>query len=223
MLHTVSIYFVCTVCFRYGCVGTPQSNSPSCLESVVQEAYGLKKWCKILFFVGKLKKYNLPVMLECVERERVEEVCKKRENYDYQFVSEWISKDLFLSPDKTIISVDVKGIFMIPIESGVKQQRLSFVPSAQDNFTRFLVNLVRRGEITYGLLGLRENRNVLEEIYYDPYTVRQTIPVNKIGNRGKQPVTTVRLPIQPTQSERGNVEIFIIKRAFPFCKLQVMT
>lgn len=151
MLLTVIIYCVCTICFRYGCVGTPQLNSPSSLESVVQEAYGLKKLCNILFFVGKLTKYNLPIMLECVELQRVEDVCKKRENYGYQFVSEWISKELFLTPDKTILSVDVKGIFSIPPESCVKQPRLSFVPSARDNFTLFLVNLQKRGKITYGM------------------------------------------------------------------------
>lgn len=200
MLLTVIIYCVklCTFCFRYGCVGTPQLNSPSSLESMVQEAYGLKKWCKILFFVGKLKKYNLPIMLECVELQRVEDVCKKRENYGYQFVSDWTSKDLFLTPDKTIISVDVKGIFNIPIESGVKQPRLSFVPSARENFTLFLVNLQNRGKIAYGVLALRENRQILYEIYYDPD--------KKIGNSGKQPVETVRPPNKQTPSVRGNVE-----------------
>ncbi|CAC5359905.1 unnamed protein product [Mytilus coruscus] len=182
------------VCFEdnsfsgYGCVGTHRSNSTSSLVSVVQEAYGLMKWCKILFFVGKLKNNNLPIMLECVDLQRVSDVCEKREKYGYQFVPEWISKDLFLSPDKTIITIDVKGIFRIPKESGVKHPRMSFVPVARDNFTRFLVELVKFGGPMYGILVLRENRTILYEIFYDPDTTKKFLPAKINGNRGKKPV-----------------------------------
>lgn len=162
-------------------------------------------WCKILFFVGKLKNYNLPIMLECVDIQRVSDICKKREEYGYKFVSEWISKDFFFAPDKTIITVDVKGMFRISTESGIKHPRLTFVPVARDNFTRFLVEL-KRGGIEYGVLVLRENRTILDEICYNPGTT----PKQRIGNivnPGRNKSTAIAQPlIARNLILRGNTE-----------------
>lgn len=190
--------------FRYGCVGTPGSNITSSPASVLPEAYRLMNWCKILFFVGKLKNNNLPIMLECVDIQRVSEICEKREKYGYKFVSEWISKDFFFAPDKTIITVDVKGKFRISTESGVKHPRLTFVPVARDNFTRFLVELNSDG-IQYGVLVLRENRIILDEICYNPGTTKTKI--GNLVNRGKNKSTAIVQPlIARNLIVRGNTE-----------------
>lgn len=126
-------------------------------------------------------------MLECVDLQRVAEVCENRKKYGYRFVSEWISKDFFLIPDKTIITVDVKGKFGIPKECSAKHPKLSFIPVAQDNFTRFLVELKTSGTV-YGVLSIRDNKSVLDEIFYDPASTKK-LPSNKkirdelLGNR----------------------------------------
>lgn len=129
-------------------------------------------------------------MLECVDLPRVSEICKNRNKYGYHFVSEWISKDFFLIPDKTIITVDVKGKFGIPKECSVKHPKISFIPVSRDNFTRFPVELKSSGTV-YGVLSIRDNKGVLDEIYYDPASTRH-IPSNKkirdelLGNRNDQ-------------------------------------
>lgn len=122
-------------------------------------------------------------MLECVEVQRVSEVCEKRKNNGYHFVSEWISRDLFFTPNSTIITVEVKGRFKIPKESSVRLPRLSFIPVARDNFSHFLVELGGTTGVAYGLLSLRVERKVLYEIYYYPDSPKQpSVPLIKVWN-----------------------------------------
>lgn len=121
-------------------------------------------------------------MLECVELQRVSEVCEKRKKYGYHFVSEWISRDLFFTPNSTIVSVEVKGKFKIPKESSVRLPRLSFIPVARDNFSHFLVEWGKFG-VAYGILSLRVERTVLYEIYYYPDSTKQpAVPLKKVWN-----------------------------------------
>ncbi|CAG2188646.1 unnamed protein product [Mytilus edulis] len=117
-----------------------------------------------------------------VDLQRVSEVCENRKRYGYNFVSEWISKDFFLIPDKTIITVDVKGKFGIPKECNTKHPKLSFIPVAKDNFTRFLVELKTSGTV-YGVLSIRDNKSVLDEIFYDPASTIKLPPNRKIRDR----------------------------------------
>lgn len=181
--------------------------SISSLGSLIQKGYELRVWCKILFFVGKKTSNNLQIMLECVDLQRVSEVCANRKKYGYHFVSEWISRDFHLIPDKTIITIDVKGKFAIPKESNVKHPKLSFIPVAQDNFTRFPVEIKTSGA-GYGVLSIRDNKGVLDEILYDPDS-RRTTPLNKkireelIGNRNDKLITS---RISTAQNQKRNVE-----------------
>lgn len=129
-------------------------------------------------------------MLECVDLHRVIEVKKKRAEYGYYFVSEWIGKDFLFIPDKTIINVDVKGSFRIPKESSVKHPKLSFIPVARENFTRFLVEIKTSGTL-YGVLSIRDSKGVLDEILYDPASTKNlppnmTIMDKLVGNRNNQ-------------------------------------
>lgn len=123
-------------------------------------------------------------MLECVELQRVSEVCEKRTKYGYHLVSKWISRDLFFTPNSTIVSVEVKGRFKIPKESSVKLPRLSFIPVARDNFAHFLVELRGGGGgVAYGILSLRVESTVLYEIYYYPDSTKQpAVPLKKVWN-----------------------------------------
>lgn len=115
-------------------------------------------------------------MLECVEPHRETEVVEKRTKYGCNVVTEWNSKDFFFIPDTTIITVDVKGKFMIPKESSLKFPKLSFIPVARENFTLFLVNL--KACSLYGILSIRDNKSMLYEICYDPAsTIR--VPPNR--------------------------------------------
>ncbi|VDI43193.1 Hypothetical predicted protein [Mytilus galloprovincialis] len=173
------VCFETNSCGGYGCVRTLKSHNTSSLSPIVQEGYGLKKWCKILFFVGKTRNFDLSIMLECVDLKRVSDVCEKRKKDGYRFVSEWISKDCFLFPDKTIITVDVRGKFTIPKYSIVKHPRLSFIPVAHDNFTRFLVELIPSG-IVDGVSSTRYKGSIPNEIYFDPESTNQIIPNKKI-------------------------------------------
>lgn len=88
----------------------------------------------------------------------------------------------FLIPDKTIITVDVKAKFGIPKECNTKHPKLSFIPVAKDNFTRFLVELKTSGTV-YGVLSIRDNKSVLDEIFYDPASTIKLPPNRKIRDR----------------------------------------
>ena len=150
---------------------------------VLEEALSLKKFCKILFFVRKDKRTqrSITILLECVEKKRIAEVAHNRQELGFEHVSQWQSKDLFLNPDKTIISVDVRGKFAIPKSSGIKYPRITFIPVAEDNYTRFQVDMnpSAGGEI-YGVLSFRDRRGIIDEIYYDPKSTKQLPPNLKI-------------------------------------------
>ncbi|XP_071139054.1 uncharacterized protein PF3D7_1120000-like isoform X2 [Mytilus edulis] len=186
----------------YSCVGTTTQQDSSSLESTVQEIYELKKWCQILFFVGKTSNNNVPIMLECVEKHRVAEVCEKRIKIGYHFVSDWISKDLHFTPYSTIISVEVKGRFKIPKESSIRLPRLSFIPVARDNFFHFLVEW-RGSGVPYGILSFRVGRNVLYDIYHDPDRYKQAVNPMK---KGRTPIVKETVVKGSSTKKKGEEE-----------------
>ena len=146
------------------------------LSTLYEEATRLRMWCKILFFVCERTQHSLIVILECVEKRKLESVCKLRKQYGFHFVSEWISRDFFFEPGKKI-NVDVKGKFCLPKRSAIKKVQMTFFPVAEDNFTRFPVELnPKLGEEIYGVLALRDGSELLDEIYYDPWSTKKCLP-----------------------------------------------
>lgn len=149
-------------------------------------------------------------MLECVTLERVNEVCEDRKKYGYYIVQEWTSRDFFLAPDKTIITVDVKGKFRIPKESKVKHPKLTFIPVARENFIRFPVEIKTSGSV-YGVLSIRDNKGIMDEILYDPDSSRN-LPLNMtirrelVGYRNNQPMilrpSTARNPRRRSRTDK---------------------
>lgn len=174
--------------FRYIYVTVSRRSSLQHIQYAIEEAKGLKKWCKILFFVGKKENRRMKVILQCVTKDRVPEVCHLRKQYGFNFVPDCISSDLFLAPDKTVITVDVKGKFRLPTGSSIKFPKVSFITSTNDEFTSFQVemNEVFCGEL-YGILSLRIHNKVLHEIYYNPdSTMKVPLPhvyVNEVNER----------------------------------------
>ncbi|VDI47833.1 Hypothetical predicted protein [Mytilus galloprovincialis] len=176
--NRVASFDVSSFC-GYSVAAVSRSTSTSTVTSTLQEKLNLKKWCKMLFFVGEKKDKYMQIMLECVEKSRISEVCENRKEYGYNVVTEWISKDFFLSPDKSRITVDVKGIFSIPKQLSVRRPVVTFVPKAVENFTRFPVDLNQSaGGRVHGILTFKIKRELLDEIYYDPMSTK-TIPMNR--------------------------------------------
>lgn len=103
---------------------------------------------------------------------KIAEIIKTRkERYDFDVVKTWISEDVFMIPDRTVIKVEVSGVFNMPRVAKIKFPAISFNPYAKENFTRFQVDVHQRiGGSIYGILSLRKNKDVIHEIFYDPFT-----------------------------------------------------
>lgn len=155
----------------------------SSLSSLVDEVMGLKLWCKLLFFVFETSQRNLIILLECVEKGKVGYVIKQREQYGFRFVSEWISRDFLFSPETKIL-IDIKGKFSLPRRTPFKTYQMTFFPAAEDNFTRFVVEMNQRvGGDIYGIISFRDGNVLLDEIYYDPLSCKKVPPSQQIRKR----------------------------------------
>ncbi|VDI43617.1 Hypothetical predicted protein [Mytilus galloprovincialis] len=189
--HKEASFEVSSFC-GFGCVSVSRSTSQQSIINSLQESLELKKWCKILFFVGEKKDKNLQIMLECVDLKRVSEVSDDRKKYGFKIVPEWTSKDLFLKPNTGHITVDVKGNFVIPRDIASKRPELTFNPVIRENFTRFPVELDNSpGKAGYGVLSLKIGKTVLDEIYYDPGSTRK-VPLNQ---KIKHKVVSPKAPV----------------------------
>ncbi|VDI27698.1 Hypothetical predicted protein [Mytilus galloprovincialis] len=137
-----------------------KSSSVASIKYAVEEAMGLRKWCKILFFVGKKQNNRIKVILQCVEIQKVSVMCDLRKQSGFHFFADCMSSNLFLPPDTTVIDVDIKGRFSLPKASAIRHHKVRFIPSGGDIFTELQVELraYLSGEL-YGILVLRHGKD----------------------------------------------------------------
>lgn len=173
------------MCLPYRFVGAAglKSSSETSIKYAVEEAMGFRKWCKILFFVGKKQNNRMKLILQCVEIQKMSVMCDLRKKLGFHFVADCMSSNLFLPPDTTVIDVDIKGRFSLPKASAIRHHRVRFIPSGGDIFTEIQVELKANlsGEL-YGILVLRHGRDILQQIFYDPDSNKPTLPHKLITN-----------------------------------------
>lgn len=83
------------------------------LGEITDDALGNNCLCKILYFTGDMKQNAVNVILECVIKEEVDAVCKRKNDMGYSLVKSMISSDLRF-PIGHRIRIDVGGIFSLP-------------------------------------------------------------------------------------------------------------
>lgn len=191
--------------FRYVAAVVKKSVDQKQRGSIIDRAQGIKKRCKILFFVGNTEKSHIHILLECVEWDKVKEITKRRQSLGFHLISDWISKDLYLEPYNTVLVVEMKGKFKIPKESGFKQRKITFLPLAQDNYEHIVAELDDKKMSAHGIVSIFQNNQLLYEIFYDPVRSIKVAPICPKPNLKKAHLKHVKC-----LDEAGKLKLFIM-------------
>jgi hypothetical protein len=145
------------------------------LSEEIEAAIGDKMCCKILFFQGNYTPTNISVMLECVAKDSMEEVIKRRRSLGYELVQKCPSPDFFF-PVNQRIRVYVAGRFALDKHIGKSYYCFTFFPFAVDNYIYFPVHRYTGMECAaFGIMSFREDNGTkkdLHVIHYDPWSTR---------------------------------------------------